>query len=198
MVDIKGTIQAGQSGFEKLVSSIPGYGGYKQKDLRRDADKVLRTFVAGKLDEQRRRLSDLQLQLISSGQLNLTGELDRAVQKVQLLVDRIKTATYGYAGFFDAVKVQEPQLDALYAFDSALLDEVAKVAAAVNALAAALAARQGVAEAIAAAVSTAQDANYIFGHREEVILQGAASVPPPAPASPPAQPSAPEPPKPQQ
>jgi len=185
MVDIKGTIQAGQSGLEKLVSSIPGYGGYKQKDLRRDADKVLRLFVAGKLDEQRRRLSDLQLQLISGGQLNLTGELDRAVQKVQLLVDRIKTATYGYAGFFDAVKVQEPQLDALYAFDSALLEEVGKVAAAVNALAAALAAKQGAAEAIAAAVAAAQDANYTFGHRAEVILQGAATA-------------APEPPKPQQ
>jgi hypothetical protein len=185
MVDIKGTIDAGQGGFEKLVRTIPGYHGYKEKDIRRDADKILRTYVAGKFDEQRRRLSDLQLQLISGGQLDLLDDLDRAVRKVQTLVDRIRTATYGYAGFFDAVKVQEPQLDALYAFDSALLEQVTQVAAAVKALAATLTTKQGVAEAIAACVTAAEDANYAFGHREEVMLQGSAPQPP-AP-QPPAQ-----------
>jgi hypothetical protein len=192
MVDIKGTIQAGQSGFEKLVSSIPGYGGYKQKDQRRDADKLLRTYVAARFEEQRRRLSNLQLQLVSSGQIDLMDDLDQAIRKVQLLTDRIRTATYGYAGFFDAVKVQEPQLDALYAFDNALLDEVGKIAATVQALGAALTTKEGVVQAIAACISAAQDANYTFSHREEVILQAAATVAPPPP------PAAPEPPTPQQ
>jgi hypothetical protein len=192
MVDVKGTIQTGQGGFEKLVSSIPGYGGYKQKDLRRDADKVLRMYVAARLDDERRRLSDLQLQLVSTGQLDLLDDIDQAIRKVQFLVDRIRTATYGYAGFFDAVKVQEAQLDALYAFDNALLDEVGKIAATIQALGVALTAKEGVPQAIAACIATAQDANYTFGHREEVILQAAAT------ATQPQAPAAPEPPAPQQ
>jgi hypothetical protein len=174
MVDIKGTIEAGQSGLEKLIHSIPGYQGYKEKEVRRDADKVLRTYIAGRFDEQRRRLSDLQLQFISSGQLDLMDDLDRAVRKVQILVDRIRTASYGYSGFFDVIKVKERQLDALYEFDNALLDQVARVSDSVNQLASALAAKQGVKEAIDAAVSVAQDASYTFGHREEIILQSAA------------------------
>ncbi len=187
MVDIKGAIQAGRGGgLEKLISQVPGYGGYAEKNLRREADRLLRQHVAGQFDEQRRHLSDLQLQLISSGQLDLLDDVDQAIRKVQTLTDRIRTATYGYAGFFDAVKVQEPQLDALYAFDNALLDEVGKVAASVQALGAALTSKEGVPQAIAACVSAAQDATYTFSHREEVILQGASA------------PTAPEPPAPQQ
>ena len=66
MVDIRGVIESGKGGLEKLIGSIPGYKGYKDKDVRRDADKALRTYVADKFDEQRRRLSELQLQLVSS------------------------------------------------------------------------------------------------------------------------------------
>jgi hypothetical protein len=186
MVDIKGAIQAGRGGgLEKLISQVPGYGGYAEKNLRREADRLLRQYVAGRFDEQRRLLSELQLQLISGGQLDLLDDLDQAIRKVQTLTDRIRTATYGYAGFFDAVKVQEPQLDALYAFDNALLDEAGKIAATVRALGAALASKEGVTQAIAACIAAAQDATYTFSHREEVILQGAATVAPPqAPAAP--------------
>jgi len=172
MVDIKGIIESGKGDLEKLLSSIPGYKGYKDKDVRRDADKVLRTYVADKFDEQRRRLSELQLQLVSSGQLDLLDDLEAAVKKIQMLVDRIRTATYGYAGFFNVIKVKEAQLDALYNFDNALLEEVGKVAAAVEQVKAAMAGRENLPESIANCVNVAQEANYTFDRREEVILQG--------------------------
>ena len=172
MVDIKGTIEAGKGGLERLIGSIPGYKGYKEKDVRRDADKVLRVYIADRLDEQKRRLSDLQLQLISSGQLDLLDDLESAVKKIQLLADRVRTATYGYAGFFDVIKVKEDQLDALYDFDNALLDEVAKIAAAIEQVKTSLGTKENVAGSISNCVTIAQEANYTFDHREEVILSG--------------------------
>jgi hypothetical protein len=172
MVDIKGVVESGQTGLEKLVASIPGYKGYKDKDVRRDADRVLRLYIAGRLDEQRRRLSDLQLQLISGGQLDLLDDLEGAVKKIQILADRIKVATYGYTGFFDVIKVKEDQLDAIYDFDNALLNEVEKISAAVNQVKSALDTKEDVAGSIANCVTTAQEANYTFDHREEVILRG--------------------------
>lgn len=174
MVDIKGTMDAGKNSLERLVANIPGYKGYKDKEMRRDADKLLRMHIARQFDEQRRRMSDLQMQLVSTGQLELLDDLDRALQKLQMLIDRIKTASYGYAGFFDAVKVKEPQLDALYDFDNSLLDHVAAVSKSIDELTAAMSTKQGVVEAIARAVTVAQDANYAFGHREEVLLGGSA------------------------
>ena len=173
MVDIKGTIESSRGGtLENLINSIPGYKGYRDKELRRDADRIMRQFVATRLDEQRKRLAAFQLQLVGAGQLDLLDDLDRAVQKLQILIDRMKTATYGYAGFFDAVKVKEKELDALYAFDNAMLNEVAKIATSVDQVAAALATRQNVYEAIAACAAAAQEANQTFDHRSEVILGG--------------------------
>ena len=171
--DMLETVHASQSAFEHLVNKIPGYAGYKAKELRREADKLLRMEVASKFDDQRKRLAELQHQLISQAQIEFLDELERAVMKLQLLIDRIKTASYGYAGLFDAVKVKEEQLDALYDFDNQMLNFVDEVAADVDQVSSAVAAKEGIGEAITALVSTVTEANLAFGHREEAILQAA-------------------------
>lgn len=171
--DMLETVHASQSAFEHLVNKIPGYAGYKAKELRREADKLLRMEVASKFDDQRKRLAELQHQLISQAQIEFLDDLERAVMKLQLLIDRIKTASYGYAGLFDAVKVKEEQLDALYDFDTQMLNFVDEVAADVDQVSSAIAAKEGIGEAITALVSTVTEANLAFGHREEAILQAA-------------------------
>ena len=45
------------------------------------------------------------------------------------MVNRIRYADRGYAGFFAAVKVDEAALDRVYEFDAALLEGVAAVGA---------------------------------------------------------------------
>jgi hypothetical protein len=169
--DMRDTVEASQGGFETLVRKIPGYAGYKEKELRREADKLLRTEIAGKFDEQRKRLSELQNQLISQAQIEFLDDLERAVMKLQLLIDHIKTASYGYAGLFDAVKVKEEQLDALYQFDNEMLDFVDEVASDVDQVSSAITASEGIGEAIRELVGTVSEANLAFGHREEAILQ---------------------------
>ena len=144
--------------------------------MRREADKLLRDHLARQFNEQRRRIADLQVQLVSSGQIALVDDLQRAVTSVQTLADRLRTASYGYAGFFDAVKVKEEELDALYAFDNALVSQVAAVAAGVDKLASAITAKEGVAEAIAELTRIATEANETFGQRQEVILSLGDSV----------------------
>jgi hypothetical protein len=171
MVDLRETVESALGGLENLVKKIPGYKGYKEKELRREADKLLRMEVAGKLDDQRKRLSELQVQLISQAQIEFVDDLERAVMKLQLLIDRIRTASYGYAGLFDAIKVKEEQLDALYEFDNQMLDFVDEVASYVDQVASAITAKEGVGVAIAELVLTAEQANLTFGHRHEAILQ---------------------------
>ncbi len=170
-MDLHEVIEAGLGGLEKLAKKIPGYKGYKEKELRREADKLLRMEVAGKLDDQRKRLSELQMQLISQVQIEFVDDLERAVIKLQRLIDRIKTASYGYGGLFDAVKVKEEQLDALYEFDNRMLGYVEQIAAGVDHAESAIAAKEGVGVAIAELVVTVEEANVAFGHRNEAILQ---------------------------
>jgi hypothetical protein len=170
-MDLRETVESSLGGFENLVKKIPGYQGYKEKELRREADSLLRTDVAAKFEEQRKRLVELQNDLISQAQIEFLDDVERAAMKLQLLIDRVKTASYGYAGLFDAIKVKEAQLDALYEFDNQLLDLVDGVATDVDTVASAISAQEGVGEAIAGLTDTVNEANLAFGHREEAILQ---------------------------
>lgn len=169
--DLLESVDEARGGLESLVGKIPGYKGYKQKEMRREADKLLRMQVAGQLDDQRKRLSELQVQLVSQAQIEHVDDLERAVMKLQLLIDRVKTASYGYAGLFDAVKVKEEQLDALYDFDNQMMDLAQEIASDVDLVASAIAAKEGVGLAIAELVVTVEEANVSFGHRKEAILQ---------------------------
>jgi len=170
-MDLRQKVTEALGGLEQLVAKVPGYKGYKEKEMRREADKLLREQLARRFEEQRRRIPNLQKQLIKSGQAGLLDDLEEGAMKLQLLIDRLKTASYGYAGFFDAIKVKEAQLDALYEFDNALMDEVPNVAAGTNKVFEALAAKEGVAEAIADLVTTIQGVNDTFSKRQDVILQ---------------------------
>ncbi len=170
-MDLRETVDEALGGIERLVSKIPGYKGYKDKELRREADKLLRMELASKFDDQRKRLTELQTQLISQAQIEFVDDLDRAVSKLQLLIDRIRTASYGYAGLFDAVKVKEEQLDTLYEFDNQMVDFVDETAASVDQVASAISAKEGILAAITGLIEVANEANLTFGHRGEAILR---------------------------
>lgn len=122
----------------RWMDAIPGYQGYKRKELRREADRALRMYLAQKLEAQQRRLDEAKLNLLQSGGLARLGPFERASTKLRTLIDTIKTASYGYAGLFDSDAIREPQLDALYHFDQALDAEVDALGAKIEAVRAAV------------------------------------------------------------
>jgi len=169
-MDIKGKIGASVGKFEELSGKIPGYKGYKQKELRREADKLLRTTIATQLSDLRMKLSGLQLDFMGAGKLYLVDDLERAVGKLQILIDRLKTASYGYAGLLDAVKIKEAELDALYDYDQQLLTFVPRIDEGIGKIAATLKEGGDLGVTIAALVTILQEMDVAWGHRQEAIL----------------------------
>jgi len=169
--DLRETVDAARGGLERLIGKIPGYKGYKDKELRREADKLLRERVALELEDQRKRLGEMQNRLLTQAMIDYLDDIERAMTKLTLLHDRIRTATYGYAGLFDAVKVKEEQLDELYEYDAGLLSFADEMASDIDKLASAITAREGVQEAIGELIETLDAANRTFDHRHEAILQ---------------------------
>lgn len=154
---------------QQLASKIPGFSGYMERESRRAADKLLRETLVRRFEEQWRRLPDLQRQLMSSGLVDLVDELESATMKLQTAIDTLRTAKYGYAGFFDAVKVNEAQLDRLYAYDNQLADNVGRVQAAIDVVASAITAREGVQAAITNLNMACRDTNEAVTRREDVL-----------------------------
>lgn len=126
--DLTERIQSSQGKLQELAAKIPGIGGYQRKEQRREADRLLRMHIARQLEAQLARLANVQHTLTSRRRLDVNLALERATTKLQLLIDRLKTASYGYAGLFDAVKVDEEVLDRLYRFDERLLGGVDELA----------------------------------------------------------------------
>jgi len=171
-MDLRDKIKEVLGGAEELALKIPGYGGYKEKEMRREADRLLRDKIAKAFGDQVQRLVGLQGELVSGGKIELLEQataLEDAVRRLQTFVDRIKRAAQGYAGFFDAVKVKEEQLDALYEFDNSLLDQIDAVASAVDEAQAAIDTGEGLPDAMAGVKRIAGEVNHLFSQRENVI-----------------------------
>lgn len=154
---------------EKAVSWIPGYKGYKEKEMRRAADKQVRDSLARKLDARRRKLTALQQELLTSGGLQWLDDIERLVARLQTVRDRIKTASYGYSPFFDLVKVKEDDLDRMIEFDEALGAGLAEVDEAITGLQEAVRAKAEIGEAIQSADDALVALNETFSRREDVI-----------------------------
>ena len=170
MDDLTEKVQSAQGKLEELAKRIPGFAGYKQKEQRREADKLLRLHVARQFEEQLRRLNELQFTLTSRGQLMPVMTLERASIKLQLLIDRLKNASYGYAGLFDAIKVDEAALDRLYDFDQQTLQGVGQVAELLGKLEDVIHSEAPIATDAGALVSLVQELNDTYSHRQDVIL----------------------------
>ena len=95
------------SGLERIFYKIPGLKGYKEKELRRETDKKIRDSLARRLEARRRKITGLQSDLLSSGGLLWMDDVEKLVGRIQLLIDRIKTASYGYAPLFEVLKHSE-------------------------------------------------------------------------------------------
>jgi hypothetical protein len=160
----------GMGAIERLLKGLPGIRGYVDKELRRDADKRLREMIAGQLEEQKQSLLKVQQRLLKGGGLKWLDDVDGAVQKLQILIDRVRTASYGYAGLFDPVRIKEEQLNALHRFDVALASRVATVHNAVSALEAAAASNENLNALIEQLTEIVAELNMLFNRRHEAII----------------------------
>ncbi len=161
-------IKGEMSGIEKLVSKIPGYKGYKEKELRREADKLLRDHIANRLRTVKTQLDGLQVDLIGAGKIDLLDEAGSAATQIQTFIDRLRTASYGYAGLFDAVRIKEDDLDRVYEFDSALVSYADRIEGAIGR------AREGLEGEDARSLilmirDLAREANTTFDQRQDVL-----------------------------
>lgn len=158
-----------QDPFKKLISYIPGFGGYVNRQNRRDADKLLRDTVARRFEEQWRRTSQIQTDMVSNGQIAFVDDMEKAAIQLRTFIDKISTAPRGYSGLFDAVKINENELQAVYQFESAFFDLAEQVAHALDNVEASLGDQAALPAAIRNVTSLARMAVETYNRRSEAV-----------------------------
>ena len=157
---------------KKLGSYIPGFKGYIERQNRRAADKILRETVADRFEELWKRTSALQTDLISQGGIEFIDDMEKAAIQLRTFVDKIRTATYGYSGFFDAVKINEDELAQLYSFDNSFFEMSEEIGRALDNLENSLNDEAGLPAAIRNLITLARQATKTFNRRYEILTGG--------------------------
>jgi len=163
------TVKSEMDPFKKILSIIPGFKGYMERQARRDSDKLLRDVIADRFEQQWGRISSLQRDLISAGDITLVDDLEAAAIKLRTFADRVRRATRGYSGLFDAVKINEEELARLYEYDAQMLTQAEEVGRAVDNVEASIGS-EGLPASIRNLKTVTQQCIDIFDRREEVIL----------------------------
>jgi hypothetical protein len=169
MSDFFGRVTEDQDPFKKLVSHIPGFSGYIERTNRRSADKLLRDTVARRFEEQYKRLSALQADIISQGNIEFMDDLEKAALLMRTFTDKIRNATYGYSGLFDAVKINQDELSKIYSFDAAFFDLADQIKNALDTVEASMGDIEGLPAAIRNLMTLARQAVTTYEQRYEIF-----------------------------
>jgi hypothetical protein len=119
---------------ERIAAALPGFRGYKEKELRRESDKLIRNHLYLKLSKDKDNVRNISQRIADKRYIDTLPDIDRLVAKMDRITEKVNHASYGYSGFFDIVKIKEEHLDHMIAYDNQLLDSVNALTEAIDAL----------------------------------------------------------------
>jgi hypothetical protein len=123
--DYLGKVKGERSLLEKIMGYVPLYHGYKEKELRRESDRLVRMeavnrLKAAKTSIRRAFANPAMVQKLAQED---TFKYDAINSRLDRVTQRIDRAVAGYAGMFDAIKVKEDKLDTVLQHDVSLIEK---------------------------------------------------------------------------
>ncbi len=116
---------------EKAMMLVPGYRGYKKRELLREDDRILRRYVADLLRDASNRIQQAISELVQAYGIqaqqmlqqpgNPLSTLEWLRQRIYSLAGQIEHAEAGYQPSFDRLKVKEDELRRLQEIDNEMI-----------------------------------------------------------------------------
>lgn len=106
---------------EKLELIIPGFKGYKQKELIREDDKLIRNYLFNKIKEAEETVRSYLADSLDGKIPISVSELNSIAKELNYLGTKIRVSPAGYSGYFDRVKVNENELEQVKKLDTELV-----------------------------------------------------------------------------
>ena len=170
--DVSSNVQGQMRLSERIAAFIPGFHGYKEKEIRRESDRLIRNHLYLKLSIEKTDLREIEQKLADRRYFDVLTDMDRLLAKMDRVVEKVNHASEGYSGFFDSVKVKEENLDHMIDFDNKLLDGITALATEIDAFKADLAsgATTNLKTRIQNVTDKLESLENTFDQRNEVIM----------------------------
>ncbi len=170
MADLYNQIAGKHSAIQRIMMRLPGFRGYQESTDRRAADRLLRDHIVAGLKEQLAAFIAAEKSALNAPNgLSAMSKFHDIQSQFQVFIDRIGAAMPGYAGFYDAIKINPGDLQNLYSFDATMLDYVDKFKAAVETVASAVRTNEGLDAALSALSALIGEASAAFAKRESAL-----------------------------
>jgi hypothetical protein len=122
------SVRGDRSLVEKILAIFPGYKGYKEKELLRETDRIVREKFFSILKEAVNNLRYLYRDIVSTqGDSSLAREYEKLCYRSDALAERVRHAPYGYKPFFHAVRVNGEDLYKLVQYDASLASDISSL-----------------------------------------------------------------------
>lgn len=156
--------------FENLVAKIPGFKGYHEKNARRQADTMLREYLAQRIQTIVTQFTRFESDILGNGKgLRYMSRTREVKSKIQSYADRVQTAAPKYSGMFASLKIGNEELDKIYAFDEAQVRYIDALETSVGILQATADKGEDFTSALDAVFEAAQTAIDAFALRDDVL-----------------------------
>ncbi len=157
---------------ERIAAALPGFRGYKEKEMRRESDKLIRNHLYLKISQIRNDLKTIFQKLSDRRSFDVLTDMDRLVARFDRVSEKVNHASYGYAGFFDIVKIEEGALDRMIDFDNQLVGSADKIVTEVSTFKSEVSKQKfdKAKERVQTLSDSLEDFEETFDKRQEVIL----------------------------
>jgi len=115
-------VQESERLLERIMLNIPGFRGYKLKEQRREADRIVRDYIYNLLTHARDTLSGCFQLLNEVKATEILEPTNQLIARLDTASEKINRASYGYSAFFDSIRIDTPQLDHMLQYDTQLTD----------------------------------------------------------------------------
>jgi len=115
-------VKGDRSLFERIVSYVPLYKGYRSRNLRRDTDREIRMAVSKSIKMTKVELENVYREIVETGDMATARKIERIRNKVDTYNTKVEKAANGYSGVWASVKKMDDELEAVVAFDAKLLE----------------------------------------------------------------------------
>lgn len=117
-----------------LLNKIPGYGGYRDRERRRESDRLIRETLARDYQNLVDRIGRIAQRLAEEREVRSIQLVDTPQKRLTHFISRLRNATYGYAPLFGERPVNQGALDQIAEFDRALAEHVDPISERITAL----------------------------------------------------------------
>jgi len=169
--DVLAHVKEEQSTLARLLSIFPGYRGYKEKETLRETDKLIRDVTFRNMKEASDSARELYRQSVGASGVSATSRLlEQLSMKADMICQRIRHATYGYAPLGNVIEVHQEELERLMEFDANIAGSITVVKESIVALREFKIMDEGVLEAIDKATRALSQIEQTLERRKEVLL----------------------------